>query len=73
VALHQQENTRFSVERERRAISVVEVFFEHKGIIAAVKRVMFVSDRVSYIILRRCWFHIIVLMFMLQQRMKLMI
>jgi hypothetical protein len=36
-------------------------FFVHKRIISAVKRVMFVSDRMSYIILRSCWFHIIVL------------
>jgi hypothetical protein len=33
----------------------------HKGIISAVKRVEFVSDRMSYIILRGRWCHIIVL------------
>jgi hypothetical protein len=33
----------------------------HKRIISAVKRVEFVSDRMSYIILRGCWCHIIVL------------
>jgi hypothetical protein len=33
----------------------------HKRIISAVKRVEFVSDRMSYIILRGRWFHIIVL------------
>jgi hypothetical protein len=33
----------------------------HKGIISAVKRVEFVSDRTSYIILTGCWCHIIVL------------
>jgi hypothetical protein len=33
----------------------------HKRIISAVKRVEFVNDRVSYIILRGRWFHIIVL------------
>jgi hypothetical protein len=32
-----------------------------KRIISAVKRVEFVSDRMSYIILRGCWCHIIVL------------
>jgi hypothetical protein len=37
------------------------VFFVHKGIISAVKRVEFLSDRMSYIILRGCWCHIIVL------------
>jgi hypothetical protein len=33
----------------------------HKRIISAVKRVESVSDRMSYIILRGCWCHIIVL------------
>jgi hypothetical protein len=33
----------------------------HKRIISAVKRVQFVSDRMSYIILRGLWCHIIVL------------
>jgi hypothetical protein len=33
----------------------------HKKIISAVKRVEFVSDRMSYIILRGHWCHIIVL------------
>jgi hypothetical protein len=36
-------------------------FFIHKRIIAAVKRVEFISDKVSYIILRGRWLHIIVL------------
>jgi hypothetical protein len=36
-------------------------FFVHKRIIPAVKRVEFVNDRISYIILRGRWFHIIVL------------
>jgi hypothetical protein len=34
-------------------------FFIHKRIISAVKRVEFVSDRMSYIILRGRWFDII--------------
>jgi hypothetical protein len=33
----------------------------HKRIISAVRRVEFVNDRMSYIILRGRWFHIIVL------------
>jgi hypothetical protein len=37
------------------------VFFAHKRIISAVKRVEFINDRTSYIILRGHWFHIIVL------------
>jgi exonuclease III len=36
-------------------------FFVHKRIISAVERVEFVNDRMSYIILRGHWFHIIVL------------
>jgi hypothetical protein len=36
-------------------------FFVHKRIISAVKRVEFVSDRMSYIILRGHWCHTIVL------------
>jgi exonuclease III len=35
--------------------------FVHKRIISAVKRVEFVSDRMSYLILRGRWCHIIVL------------
>jgi hypothetical protein len=34
-------------------------FFVHKRIIAAVKRIKFVSDRMSCIILRGCWYHIV--------------
>jgi hypothetical protein len=36
-------------------------FFVHKRIISAVKRVEFVSDSMSYIILRDRWCHIVVL------------
>jgi hypothetical protein len=36
-------------------------FFVHKRIMSAVKRVEFVSDRMSYIILRGRWCHTIVL------------
>jgi hypothetical protein len=36
-------------------------FFVHKRIISAVKRVEFVSDRMSYIIPRGCWCNFIVL------------
>jgi hypothetical protein len=36
-------------------------FFVHRRIISAVKRVEFVSDRMSYIILRGRWCHIIML------------
>jgi hypothetical protein len=43
-----------------RTMNWVQDFWK-KGIISAVKRVKFVSDRMSYIILRGHWFHIIVL------------
>jgi hypothetical protein len=36
-------------------------FFVNHRIISAVKRVEFVSDRMSYIVLRGCWCNIIVL------------
>jgi hypothetical protein len=36
-------------------------FFVHKRIVSAVRRVEFISDRMSYIILRGCWCNIIVL------------
>jgi hypothetical protein len=36
-------------------------FFEHKRIISAVRRVEFVSDRMSYITLRGRWCNIVVL------------
>ena len=36
-------------------------FFVHHGILSAVKRVEFVSDRVPYIVLRGSWCNIIVL------------
>jgi exonuclease III len=35
----------------------------HKRIISTVKKVEFVSDKISYIILRGCWCHIIFLNF----------
>jgi hypothetical protein len=43
-----------------RTINWVQVFV-HKRIISAVKRVEFVSDRMSYIILRGRWFYSVVL------------
>ena len=36
-------------------------FFVHHRIVSAVKRVEFVSNRMSYIVLRGCWCNIIVL------------
>jgi hypothetical protein len=42
-------NIHFSMEKGMR---IIQVSFVHKRIISPVKRVEFVSDRVSYIILR---------------------
>jgi len=36
-------------------------FFVHHRIVSAVKRVQFVSDRASYIVMRGCWCNIIAL------------
>jgi hypothetical protein len=36
-------------------------FFVHQGIVSPIKKVEFVSDRVSYVVLRGCWCNIIVL------------
>jgi len=37
-----------------------QVFFVHRRIVPAVKRVEFVSDRLSYIVLKGRWHNIIV-------------
>jgi len=37
-----------------------QVFFVHCRIVSAVKRVEFVSDRLSYIVMRGCWRNIVV-------------
>jgi hypothetical protein len=47
-------------------------FFVHKRIISAVKRVEFISDRMSYIILRGRWWDIIVLNLHATQKIKLL-
>jgi hypothetical protein len=49
------------MDRGIRIMSWVQFFFVHKSIISAVKRVEFVSDRMSYIILGGRWCHIVVL------------
>jgi hypothetical protein len=36
-------------------------FFVHQRIVSAIKRVEFVSDRMSYMLLRGLWYNIIVL------------
>jgi hypothetical protein len=47
------------VEKEKKIVSWEQDFFVHHSIISAVKRVEFVSDRVSYIVLRGCWCNIV--------------
>jgi hypothetical protein len=49
VALNQQASIHFSMGRG--IMNYIQVFFVHKRIISAVKRLEFVSDRMSYIIL----------------------
>ena len=49
----------FSTGREMKIING-DRFFVHRRIISAVKRVEFVSDRLSYIVLRVRWLNIIV-------------
>jgi hypothetical protein len=61
VAPHQQGSTHSSAERGMRTMNWIQGFFIHKRIISAVKGVQFVNERMSYIILRGHWFHIIIL------------
>jgi hypothetical protein len=51
----------FLMERGMKTMNWVQCLFVHKRIISAFKRVEFVSDRMSYIILRGRWFHVIIL------------
>jgi hypothetical protein len=60
MAPNQQENTHFSMEWGNNP-ELGTGFSEHKKIISAAKKVEYVSDRMSYIILRGHWCHIIVL------------
>jgi len=49
------------VEKETKIINLEQVFFVHHKIVSAVKRVEFVSDKVSCIVLRGRLSNIIVL------------
>jgi len=49
-----------STGKEMIIINWEQVFFVHRRIASAVKRVAFVSDRLSYIVLRGRWHNIIV-------------
>jgi hypothetical protein len=55
------ENTHFHTERGMRIMNYVQVIFVHKRIISAVKRIEFISVKMSYKILGGPWFHIHVL------------
>jgi hypothetical protein len=61
VAPHQQGNTHFFYGKGNENHEFRTGFFAQKRITSTVKRVEFVNDRMAYIILRGCWFHIIVL------------
>jgi exonuclease III len=50
---------KFFYEKGNQNLELGTGFFLHKGIISAVKRVEFVSDRMTYIILRGCWCDIV--------------
>ena len=43
-----------------KTINWEQVCFVHRRLVSAVKRIEFVSDRLSYIVLKGCWLHIIV-------------
>jgi len=43
------------MEKETKINNWEQDFFVHHKTVSAVKRVEFVSDRVSYIVLRVCW------------------
>jgi len=50
-----------SMEKEMKIIIWEQVLFAHQRIVSTVKRIQFVSDRKSCIVLRGCWCHITVL------------
>ena len=47
----------FSMEKKKKIIILEQDFFVHHGTVSAVTRIEFVSDRVSYIVLRGCWYN----------------
>jgi hypothetical protein len=58
-ALYEQ-GLHFFMEKETKIINLEQDFFVHHRIISAVKRIEFVSDRMSYIGLRGRWCNIVV-------------
>jgi hypothetical protein len=61
VALNGQRIIYFYVKKGNGDHQLGRGFFVHKRIVSAVRRVEFISDRMSYIILRGRWCNIIVL------------
>jgi hypothetical protein len=61
VVQKQQANIHFSMEKVMKNYELGTGFFIHKSIVSAVKKVDFVSERMSYMILRGRWCNIIVL------------
>ena len=57
----QEQGGLFFLRKRKRKSSIGKRVFAHHRILSAVKRVEFVSDRVSYIVLRGRWFNIIFL------------
>jgi hypothetical protein len=61
VALNRQRIIHFSMDRGTGNYQIGTGFFVHNRILSAVRTAQFISDRMSYIILRGHWCNIIVL------------
>jgi hypothetical protein len=61
VGTEYQRITYFSMDKEMQIVSKGICFFVRKKIESAFRKVWFISDRLSYIILRSRWFSIVVL------------
>jgi len=60
-ARYEQEIISFSVKKKMKTINLEQDFFKNLRMVSAGKRVEFVTDRMSYIVLRGRWCNIIVL------------
>jgi len=49
------------MEKEAKIISWEQIFFVHHRIVSAVKRAKFISDKMSYTVLRGHWCNTIIL------------
>jgi hypothetical protein len=61
VALNGQRIIHFSMEQGMGIINYGQVSFIYKRIVSSVRRMEFIGDRMSYIILRDLWYNIIIL------------